>query len=354
MVSSLDRTDIRAKNHELLSRLGQEITYQDVLATIPRECFEKNTVRGLAAVALHLAVLAISYALLAIAPVWATPLLWVWIGTVLWGNFVLAHDCGHRSFSPYKWLNDFVGHTLLLPTLYPFHCWRIMHNRHHAWTNHQDKDNSWKTLKPEEYRAMSPLDRFFYRNVHAYAWWFASEIHLFMFHYDKNKFRSQEWPEARFSISVILAFCALFFPALLYFTGVWGFISYWLMPWVVFHFWLSTVTMIHHNHPDIPYYPAQDWNPVKAQLFGTVHCEYPWWVELVCYKIGVHIPHHLTTAIPYYHLPAAHKAIKENWPEFVHESKFNWSYVQSIVGNCHLSDKEGYHVPASTVDNHLK
>ncbi|WP_218080683.1 fatty acid desaturase [Anthocerotibacter panamensis] len=354
MVNLLTGADIRSRNRELLQRL-EKISYQEILSTIPRECFEKNTLRGMLAVLLHLGILATSYTLWTYAPVWLAPLFWVWVGTVLWGNFVLAHDCGHRSFSPFNGLNDCIGHTLLLPTLYPFHSWRIMHNRHHTWTNHQEKDNSWRTITPEKYLAMSVFDRFWYRNAHSYAWWFASEIHLFLYHYDKAKFRPQEWSEARFSIAMVLGFGAIFFPALVYYTGFWGLVNYWLMPWLVFHFWLSTFTMIHHNHPDVPYYHPEDWTPVKAQLFGTVDCSYPWWVELVAYNIGIHVPHHLTTAIPYYNLPKAQAALKTRWPDFIHEARFRWSYVQKIVSTCHLCDREGYHVPVSTIAHqHVK
>ena len=339
--------DIRARNRELLRRLDQ-ITYREVLETIPRECFQKDVRLGLFYVARHLVILAASYALMAVAPAWLAPLFWVWIGTVLWGSFVLAHDCGHQSFSSSRRLNSFIGHLLLFPTLYPFHSWRIMHNRHHAWTNHQDNDNSWRTIRPETFGEMSGFNRFFYWFAHAWGWWFASVIHLFVMHYDPKKYRPQEWPDARFSIAATVAFAAGCFPALIWFTGVWGFVSYWVMPWLVFHFWLSTFTLIHHNHPDIPYYPEGEWSPIKAQLFGTVHCEYPWWVESVAYRIGVHIPHHLSTAIPFYHLDRAHAAIKAHWPEFVHEARFTWPYLKSIVGTCHLSDPEGYHVPVDT------
>ncbi|MBW4698110.1 MAG: fatty acid desaturase [Aphanocapsa lilacina HA4352-LM1] len=335
---------IRTHNRKLLHQL-ERVTYREVLDTIPKKCFARNTLRGLEAVVLHLGVLAGSYALFAVSPIWLAPLFWVWIGTVLWGNFVLAHDCGHQSFSPYRRLNALVGHLLLLPTLYPFHSWRIMHNRHHAWTNHQDNDNSWRTIAPETYAGMNDFNRFFYRHVHTWAWWFASVIHLFIFHYDKKKFRPQEWPEARFSIAVNVVFAAVALPGLFWITGFWEVLNYWVLPWLVFHFWLSTFTLIHHNHPDIPYFPESEWTPLKAQLFGTVHCEYPWWVELVAYRIGVHIPHHLSTAIPYYHLDEAHAALKARWPEYVHEARFTWPYLRSIVTTCHLSGPEGYHLP---------
>jgi len=30
-------------------------------------------------------------------------------GTALTGFFVIAHDCGHRSFAKRRWVNDLVG-----------------------------------------------------------------------------------------------------------------------------------------------------------------------------------------------------------------------------------------------------
>ncbi len=37
--------------------------------------------------------------------------------------------------------------------------------------------------------------------------------------------------------------------------------------------------MVHHTAPHIPFKPAETWNAAKAQLSGTVHCDFPgWWV----------------------------------------------------------------------------
>lgn len=49
--------------------------------------------------------------------------------------FVIGHDCGHRSFSKNKLLEDIVGTLAFMPLIYPFEPWRIKHNHHHAHTN---------------------------------------------------------------------------------------------------------------------------------------------------------------------------------------------------------------------------
>jgi omega-6 fatty acid desaturase (delta-12 desaturase) len=49
--------------------------------------------------------------------------------------FVIGHDCGHRSFSENKLLEDVVGTLAFMPLVYPFEPWRIKHNQHHAQTN---------------------------------------------------------------------------------------------------------------------------------------------------------------------------------------------------------------------------
>lgn len=54
-----------------------------------------------------------------------TPLQW----------FVVGHDCGHRSFSKNKLVEDIVGTIAFMPLIYPFEPWRIKHNVHHAYTN---------------------------------------------------------------------------------------------------------------------------------------------------------------------------------------------------------------------------
>ena len=55
----------------------------------------------------------------------------------------------------------------------------------------------------------------------------------------------------------------------------WGLVKFWLMPWLVYHFWMSTFTLVHHTGVDVQFTPASEWNEAMAQLAGTIHCDYP-------------------------------------------------------------------------------
>jgi hypothetical protein len=79
------------------------------------------------------------------------------------------------------------------------------------------------------------------------------------------------------SLAAVAAFALGVLPALAYFTGAAGLAKFWLMPWLGYHFWMSTFTVVHHTAPHIPFKPAGEWNAARAQLSGTVHCDYPRW-----------------------------------------------------------------------------
>lgn len=67
------------------------------------------------------------------------------------------------------------------------------------------------------------------------------------------------------SIAAALAFAVIALPALTYYTGVTGLVKFWLMPWLGYHFWMSTFTVVHHTAPHIPFRPASTWNAAKVR-----------------------------------------------------------------------------------------
>jgi omega-6 fatty acid desaturase (delta-12 desaturase) len=317
-----------------------DLELKDIIKTLPKECFEKDRRKAWFALFLSVGAAAIGYLGIALLPWYFLPFTWFFTGTALTGWFVVAHDCGHRSFAKRRWVNDWVGHLMMMPLLYPFHSWRIMHDHHHLHTNKMEVDNAWHPWTPEFYWGESPVMQTLYRAFRGRLWWLASVAHWGALHFAPSNFAPRDRQKVRTSITVVLIFAACFFPALIATTGLWGVVKFWLMPWLGYHFWMSTFTLVHHTAPDIQFHPVETWNAVEAQLAGTVHCRYPRWVELLCHNINVHVPHHLSVAIPSYRLRLAHQSLRENWGDRLQECTFSWSLMKDIVDHCHIYHPE--------------
>ena len=320
------------------ARLPETLQLQTIIKSLPKACFEQDPRQAWRGAILSIVTVALGYVAIVFSPIYLLPLAWIFAGTALTGFFVVGHDCGHRSFAKKRWVNDWVGHVFMLPIIYPFHSWRILHNFHHTHTNKLDVDNAWQPCRPESYDALDPTIRGGYRALRGYFWWLGSIAHWLKLHFDWTTFEGKERQQVKVSVLAVVTFAVLFFPTLLLTTGVWGVVKFWLMPWLVYHFWMSTFTLVHHTATHIPFTPDGEWNAAEAQLAGTVHCDYPHWVEVLCHDINVHVPHHISTAIPSYRLRLAHQSLRENWGEYLQECKFSWPLMKSIVEECHLYD----------------
>ena len=91
--------------------------------------------------------------------------------------FVVGHDAGHQSLTPYRRLNNLVGRLAVLPALHPYSLWILVHNHtHHRWTNLSPKDYVWTPLTLEEYQSLSGGRKLLYR---AYRSW-GGHLHLLL------------------------------------------------------------------------------------------------------------------------------------------------------------------------------
>jgi omega-6 fatty acid desaturase (delta-12 desaturase) len=312
------------------------IQMRDIVNTIPREYFQKNMRKAWSQVAITLIAVALGYLGIIYAPWFLLPIAWIFTGTAMTGLFVIAHDCGHRSFAKKVWVNNLVGHILMLPLIYPFHSWRVLHDRHHVHTNKLLVDNAWEPWTVEAYTQANAALRFFYQAIRKYFWWIGSIAHWATLHFDPAQMPEREQAKVKRSIVAVVLFSAVFFPVLIATTGFWGLVKFWLMPWLVYHFWMSTFTLVHHTAKNIQFQPAETWNEAIAQLSGTVHCNYPRWVEVLCHDINVHVPHHVSVAVPAYNLRLVHQSLRENWGDYLQEQTFSWSLMRDIIAQCHL------------------
>lgn len=158
-LSSLDADnslDLKNVNGKLLDTYGNEFqipdfTIKQIRDAIPARCLERSALRGLGYVARDIGSLAATFYLfhtyLTPANVPSTAvrvILWA-IYTFVQGLFatglwVLAHECGHQSFSPSKTLNDTVGWICHSALLVPYFSWKISHGKHHKATGHVERD----------------------------------------------------------------------------------------------------------------------------------------------------------------------------------------------------------------------
>ena len=126
-------------------------TINEIHKAIPKHCFQRSGLRGLGYVARDVACLAtvfyFSNRFLTAENIPSTAirtLAWVLytfvqglFGTGLW---VLAHECGHQSFSSSKTLNDTVGWLVHSALLVPYFSWKISHGKHHKATGNMERD----------------------------------------------------------------------------------------------------------------------------------------------------------------------------------------------------------------------
>lgn len=139
-----------------------DYTINDIRNAIPKHCFERSAVTGLYYVARDIVSLAVTFYIFNtyVTPEYisSTPVrsvLWAFYtfvqGLFATGIWVLAHECGHQSFSTSKVLNDTVGWVLHSALLVPYFSWKISHGKHHKATGNMERDMVFVPKSREEY-----------------------------------------------------------------------------------------------------------------------------------------------------------------------------------------------------------
>eukprot|EP01023_Acetabularia_acetabulum_P026404 TRINITY_DN2508_c0_g1_i1.p1 TRINITY_DN2508_c0_g1~~TRINITY_DN2508_c0_g1_i1.p1 ORF type:complete len:415 (+),score=46.17 TRINITY_DN2508_c0_g1_i1:175-1419(+) len=326
-------------------QLPEDVTLTEVVKSLPKECFRKDHLKSWFSVLVSIIGLSLGIYGVYLSPWYLLPLAWFFAGTAATGWFVIGHDCGHRSFHREDIVEDIVGTLMFAPLIYPFEPWRIMHATHHQHTNKLGVDTAWHPVTWEQLDSMSFMQKGLFKVFLGTPLKLIASIgHWMLLHFDLSLYTDKQKPRVIVSIVSVVLFMLTVWPALIYYTGWFGFIKYWLMPWVGYHFWMSTFTVVHHTAPHIEFQEPENWNAAQAQLCGTVHCEYPRWIDFLTHDISVHVPHHVCSKIPHYHLRAAHASLQKNWGDYLTEAKWNWTMMKYIFGMCHVYDEEKIYV----------
>lgn len=330
---------------------------QDLKLAIPSYCFEPSTSKSLAYFFLDITIIAALYAIAAFLNSWFFfPFFWVMQGTMFWALFVVGHDCGHGSFSRYKWLNSFIGHLSHTPILVPYHGWRISHRTHHANTGNLDTDESWYPVSQTKYEQMPWYEKLlrFYTPLLAYP------IYLFRRSPDREGgshfspsspiFRpAEKWDVLTSTILWGAMVAAL--GVLTYQFGWLFLVKYYLVPYIIFVVWLDLVTFLHHTEADIPWYRGKDWYFLKGAL-STIDRDYGLF-NSIHHNIGTHVAHHIFLNMPHYHLKDATIAIKPILGKYYRYSPvpISKSFFQAYW-NCHFVKDQGSQVYYEAPERH--
>ncbi len=238
--------------------------------------------------------------------------------------FTIQHDCGHGSYFKSRRANDTLGFLISMLTFTPYGFWRDAHNRHHAGSGDLDRRGvgAVDTLTVEEFKALSPMNQFFYRAYRnmIFMIFFGAPVYFFILQrlplagampfsetYHGLKL-GQIWKSvAALNVALVVVYGGL---------GLafgWGAIALAILPTVSIAAWIGTwLFFVQHQYEDAFWARKPEWTYAEAAVFGSSHYHLPTPVlRWLTGNIGLHHIHHLASGIPNYRLPECYRASED-------------------------------------------
>jgi omega-6 fatty acid desaturase (delta-12 desaturase) len=321
-----------------------------VIDVIPDEAYDNPTWKGLAYLARDLVVYGlVVWGLIVVTNPLGVLALEVVAALAVTGLFVIAHDAAHGALFSSKRLNSFVGHLAMLPSWHVYEGWVLGHNRvHHAYTVRQGYDFVWHPYTPEDYAAMGPLGRLRHRIEWSWAgagayyirevWWKKMIVGTPPARWQKA-IRRDRFIVLGFVVAATLALGALGWAQTGTVAGTaWLVVRVLVIPFLTFSFMIGSLVHVHHVQPDIRWWKRREWSKFKGQMEGTTILRAPRGLDFFFHWIMVHIPHHVDMRIPMYNLELAADAIKDAYPETVHDEPLRFRDFIANSRQCKLYD----------------
>lgn len=259
--------------------------------------------------------------------IWAV--YWYIQGILMWGVFVLGHDCGHGSFSKYKLVNHILGNILHSSILVPYESWKTTHRLHHKNTGNIDKDEVFYPYRDDT--SINWYKRFVVGGV-GFAWM------IYLYANVRRHFWVYEDIYERIRLAVAITHLWWVAMAMVVTNWVWTYgwetVSfYYFAPLFFFMSWLVITTFLHHQDEDAPWYGNSEWTYVKGNL-SSIDRSYGYIVNNLIHNIGTHQIHHLFPKIPHYKLNRATASFKEAYPDLFRAS--NEAILPSFFKNYYI------------------
>lgn len=326
---------------------AKKIKTSEARKSIPQVCYKRSKTR---AYLWYLIDFSVFFAGIAITCLCSSIVLKL-IGTFFAGTgtammFLWGHDAAHGTLFKSKRLSEFMGTVAMLPSLNIYRMWIYGHNKvHHGFNSFSPIDWIWRPLTPKQYQTLSPFQRFLYRIERNFftcafhylrrVWWEG----MIRFNPGKDAETRRYYRNGKLYALAYVIFASLL--AYFYAGGLAGILFTVVLPFIVFNYFIAMVVYLHHTHPDIPFFDLKkEW----SHAIGAIHCSTIVHVtrfsKLWMHNIMTHVPHHLDIRIPFYHLPRAYEALKNEYGSYFHEYPFKWHIVHGIFKKCKLYDFE--------------
>jgi len=258
--------ELKLMYHEAIADLPPKM--QQMLK-LPQKLYERSSGKALLKLTKALVLLTGAYVVLTMLPWYLLPLGWIVTGTCFASLLAVGYACGTDTFFNNTIVNHIVGQLCLIPLMLPFEAWREEIT--------QQKETA--RAKIQNYLSCS------------HFWWctsfwqgIAANIEALF---------SLKSKRVLGNLIILYIGAGIFFPSLMYFTGVWGLVKYYIMPLVVYHFWassfLKTSSLLKLLSDKIE----------KSELVTLAHYKYPKWVEFLSCELNYAISslHHFTTSL---------------------------------------------------------
>lgn len=301
-----------------------------------------------------------------------------WMGTILTGPWVVAHECGHGAFSPSQSWNDVVGFIVHQALLVPYFAWQYTHAKHHRRTNHLTDGESHVPSNAVETGVGEHGEReSMYAVVHEalgdgcfagfqvwthlaigwplYLMGFASTGKVDHkgrplagriadhFRTDSPMFPDKVcWKIFMSTAGVVIQLAYLSYLMLPSQYGPLAVILWYFNPYCVANAWLVLYTWLQHTDPSVPQYGDDEWTWVRGAL-TTIDRPYGIF-DFFHHRIGsTHVAHHFFHEIPHYNaLEATHALEAFLGPKglYNYDPTPIWDVMWRVSKRCHYVQED--------------
>jgi omega-6 fatty acid desaturase (delta-12 desaturase) len=305
-------------------------TLAGIRRSIPESCYEISPVKSWITVARILAMLsACLYLETQTENIFYLFPLWFMHGQILVGLFVLGHDCGHNTFSKNKTVNLIMGHAAFSPLGNGLINWTVTHNHHHAHTQLRGQDVDWSKWLMTEKECREARWKKNFAGKLGYLLPFG----VFFWIWLNAIGRGFKNTSSRVRVSNLIMWSVMLtlYAGLAWFTGFSGLFKYHGIPATIAMLTGYFLLTIQHANEKSKWFEESSWTPVRGQMESTFDVRFPRLFEWLWLDINIHVPHHVSPAIPWYELRNARLALKRDHPELYQERKFSFLEVKWMI-----------------------